>query len=420
MRRMKLGEVANAEAMAYGRPLDGVRVLAAEQMQALPYATQLLARLGADVVKVEHPVEGESGRGAAPAMLDPYGRRVGATFLRNNLNKRSVGIDLKHEEGRRLFLELVPHFDIICENFKPGTMDHMGLGYADIAAIHPRAIYLSISGFGNTVDTPYRSWPAYASVVEAMSGIYEYRSGPDRPPVTIPVGALGDISSGLFAVIGVLAALRHRDRTGEGQYVDIAMFDAMISMTDIVTNFWSMGVRPTPEAQVPVICEGFKARDGYVVVQIVREHQFERLAELIGRPEWKTDPRFTDRSGWMPHLESEIRPAIEAWLASRTKLEAARELTAAGIVAGPSNSAPDVIADPHVAARNMLVEMPRTDGVEEPILVPGNPVKLSKMAEGPETRVPWVGEHTREVLATELGLDDARLDQLAAEGVISP
>jgi crotonobetainyl-CoA:carnitine CoA-transferase CaiB-like acyl-CoA transferase len=416
---MKLGEVANAQAMAYGRPLEGVRVLAAEQMQALPYATQLLARLGADVVKVEHPRDGESGRGASPAMLDPDGRPVGATFLRNNLNKRSVGIDLKRDEGRKLFLDLVPRFDVICENFKPGTMDRMGLGYADVAAVHPGAIYLSISGFGNTVDTPYRSWPAYASVVEAMSGIYEYRSGPDHPPVTIPVGALGDISSGLFAVIGVLAALRQRERTGEGQYVDIAMFDAMISMTDIVTNFWSMGVRPTPEDQVPVICEGFKARDGYVVVQIVREFQFERLAELIGRPEWKHDPRFADRSGWMPHLDTVIRPAFEAWLADRTKLEAARELTAAGIVAGPSNSAPDVIADPHVAARHMLVELPRTDGVAEPILVPGNPVKLSKMAEGPERRVPWVGEHTREVLAAELGLDDTRLDQLAADGVIS-
>jgi formyl-CoA transferase len=416
---MRLGDTANADAAGYGKPLDGVRVLAAEQMQALPYATQLLARLGAEVVKVEHPVAGESGRASSPAMLDPDGREVGATFLRNNFNKRSVGIDLKSPEGRDLFLALAPRFDVVAENFKPGTMDRMGLGYDAVAAIAPRAIYVSISGFGNTVETPYRDWPAYASIVEAMSGIYEYKSGPDHPPVTIPVGALGDISSALFGVVGILAALRHRDRTGVGQYVDIAMFDAMLAMTDVVTNFWSMGVRPTPEDSLQVICEGFRASDGYVVMQIVREHQFFRLADLIGHPEWKDDARFATRAGWGPQFETVIRPAVEAWTAQRTKLAAAQELTAAGIVAGPSNAAPDVIADPHVAARHMLVEMARTDDVDEPVLVPGNPVKLSKVTEGPETRVPWVGEHTTDVLAHELGLDDARLADLRTRRIIT-
>jgi crotonobetainyl-CoA:carnitine CoA-transferase CaiB-like acyl-CoA transferase len=298
-------------------------------------------------------------------------------------------------------------------------MDRMGLGYDVISHHAPRAIYVSISGFGNTVETPYRDWPAYAAIVEAMSGIYEYKSGPDHPPVTIPVGALGDISSALFGVVGILAALRHRDRTGEGQYVDIAMYDAMIAMTDVVTNFWSMGVRPDPERALQVICEGFRASDGYVVLQIVREHQFFRLAELIGRPEWKDDPRFSTRAGWGPALENEIRPAIETWTGKRTKLEAANELTDAGIVAGPSNSAEDVIADKHVAARNMLVEMPRPDGVAEAVLIPGNPVKLSKMTEGPETRVPWVGEHTADVLTRELGLDDAQLEGLRDRNIIS-
>jgi crotonobetainyl-CoA:carnitine CoA-transferase CaiB-like acyl-CoA transferase len=218
-------------------------------------------------------------------------------------------------------------------------------------------------------------------------------------------------------VIGVLAALRHRDRTGLGQYVDIAMYDAMISMTDIVTNFWSMGVRP--DRQVPVICQGFKASDGYVVTQIVRDAQFAKLAELIGHPEWVDDPRFATREGWLPHLDSVIRPAIEAWLSTRTKLEASAELTRAGIVAGPSNTAVDVIADPHVANRHMLVEVPRTDGVAEPLLVPGNPVKMSRMTEGPETRMPWVGEHSSEVLSTELGLGDDELAALRAAGVIA-
>lgn len=413
---MKLGDIANAEAASWGKPLDGIRVLAAEQMQALPYATQLLARLGAEVVKVEHPVHGESGRGAAPAMVDPAGRTVGSTYLRNNLNKRSVGLDLKAPEGRALFTSLIPHFDVVAENFKPGTMARMGLSYDDLAEQFPQMIYVSISGFGNDEVSPYRQWPAYASVVEAMSGIYEYKSGPDHPPTTIPVGALGDISSALFGVIGILAALRHRDRTGQGQYVDIAMFDSMVAMTDIVTNFWSMGVRP--DNQVPVLCEGFKASDGYVVMQVVREPQFAKLAELVGHPEWVDDPRFADRSGWMPHLEDVIRPAVEAWAAGRTKVEAAAELSAAGLVAGPSYSAPDVIADPHVAGRHMLVEMARTDGVDEPILIPGNPVKLSKVAEGPETRVPWVGEHTDQVLAAELDLDADQLAELRQSGVI--
>ena len=415
---MKLGDVANDAATKYGKPLDGIRILAAEQMQALPYATQLLARLGAEVVKVEHPVHGESGRGSAPAMLDPDGRAVGATYLRNNLDKRSLGLDLKSDEGRELFLALVPRFDVVAENFKAGTMDRMGLGYDVIAERFPGVIYASISGFGNTGNSPYRDWPAYASIVEAMSGIYDWKN-PDAPPVTIPVGALGDISSGLFAVIGILVALRHRDRTGEGQYVDIAMLDATVAMTDVVTNFWSLGVRPEPDKGLQVICEGFRASDGYVVAQIVREPQFARVAELVGHPEWIDDPRFASRAGWGPNLETVIRPAIDAWASQRTKLEAARELTAAGIAAGPSYHAPDVIADPHVAARNMLVEMPRTDGVEEPVLIPGNPVKLSKMAEGPETRVPWVGEHTAALLGDELGLDDDAIAGLRERGIVT-
>lgn len=413
---MRLGDVANAAAAGNEKPLAGVRILALEQMQALPFATQLLARLGAEVVKVEHPTDGESGRGSTPAMLDPDGRPVGATFLRNNLDKRSIGIDLKAPEGRALVLRLAPHFDVVAENFKPGTLDRLGLGEDELRAVHPAMIHVSLSGFGSDPASPYRDWPAYASVVEAMSGIYEYKAGPDRPPTTIPVGALGDISTGLFAVIGILAALRHRERTGEGQHVDVAMLDSMLAMSDIVTSFWSLGVRA--DEPVEVICEGFRCSDGYVVLQIVREHQFFRLAELIGQAAWVDDPRFATRAGWLPALDDEIRPALEAWLADKTRLQAVELLAPAGIVAGPSLSAPEVIADPHVAVRNMLVEVPRSDG-EAPYLVPGNPVKLSRMAEGPETRVPWVGEHTAEVLRSELGLDDVELAALRAAGTIT-
>ena len=413
---MKLGDVANEGAAGNGKPLDGVRVLALEQMQALPYATQLLARLGADVVKVEHPKGGDSGRGSLPAMTDPEGRSVGATFLRNNLDKRSICVDLKNPEGRQLILDLAPKFDVVAENFKAGTLDRLGLGWDDISAAAPRAIYLSVSGFGST-GSPYDRWPAYAPIAEAMSGIYEFKRQGDQPPLVAPMGGLGDIGSGLFATIGVLAALRHRDATGKGQRVDIAMLDAMVAITDIVPNFWSMGLR---NGQLgPLIMHGFRASDGWFIIQVGRENQFVKLVTAIGHPEWTTDPRFADRQGWIDHLDDVLRPAIEAWASSRTKVEACDELAIIGVAAGPCYSDEEVVADEHVAARNMLVEVPRTDGVEQPILVPGNPVKLSAVAEGPETRVPWLGEHTAEILATELGYDDAKVATLRASGVVA-
>jgi formyl-CoA transferase len=413
---MRLGDVANASAVGNGKPLDGVRVLALEQMQALPYATQLLARLGADVVKVEHPKGGDLGRGSQPAMTDPEGRAVGATFLRNNLGKRSVAIDLKSPQGRDLVLRLAPHFDVVAENSKAGSMAKLGLGYEDIAAVHPAVVYVSVSGFGSTMPSPYGSWPAFAPVVEAMSGIYEFKRQGDDPPVAAPVGALGDIGAALYAVIGVLAALRHRDQTGRGQQVDIAMLDAVIAMTDIVTNFWSLGLRGGNLA--PLIMHGFRASDGWFIVQVGREPQFAALAELVGHPSWVGDPRFAERQGWIDHLEGTIRPAIEGWAAAKTRLEACEALSAVGIAAGPCFTDDEVVADPHVANRSMLVEMPRTDGVDQPVLIPGNPVKLTQVAEGPETRVPWLGEHTDEVLRAELGLSEDDLAALRSAGAI--
>jgi crotonobetainyl-CoA:carnitine CoA-transferase CaiB-like acyl-CoA transferase len=413
---MRLGDIANPQAASNGKPLDGVRILAAEQMQALPFATQLLARLGAEVVKVEHPTQGESGRGAMPAMEDPDGRRVGATFLRNNLNKRSVGLDLKSPRGRELFMELAGRFDVVGENFKAGTMDRLGLGYEELSRRHPRVVYVSVSGFGNLGDSPYRSWPAYAMVPEAMSGLYEYARHGDEPPRVIPAGALGDISSALFTVIGIQAALRHRDMTGRGQQVDVAMLDSMLAMTDVITNFWSLGVR---ENSLEGIMTGFRASDGWFAVQVVREHQFDKLVELVGRPEWLTDERLSSRRGWAEHLDEVIRPAVEAWAAEMTRLEVCDALGTAGIPAGPCYTPGEIIADDHVERRNMMVEMPRVDGVEQPVLIPGNPVKLSEVAEGPETRVPWVGEHTAEVLRAELGLSDAELGELRSDGVIT-
>ncbi len=412
---MRLGDVVDPDALAHGKPLDGVRILALEQMQALPWATQLLARLGADVVKVEAIGSGDQGRGSLPAMSDPEGRRVGATFLRTNLGKRSTCIDLRSERGRQLVLDLAPRFDVVAENFRAGALDRLGLAYADVAKVHPAVIYLSVSGFGHS-GSPYGDMPAFAPVVEAMSGIYEMKRTGDEPPQVAPVGALGDIGTALFGVIGVLAGLRHRDRTGRGTHIDVAMLDAMVAMTDIVTNFWSMGLRGGDLG--PLLMHGFKASDGWFILQVGREHQFAKLVEEVGHPEWVDDPRFATRQGWVDHLDEVLRPAIEAWAADKSSVEASRALGAIGVAAGPCLSDEQVVTDPHLAARDMLVEVPRTDEVDQPVLVPGNPVKMSGVAQGPETRVPWLGEHTDEVLAAELGLDGDALVALRAEGVI--
>jgi formyl-CoA transferase len=415
---MEVGEVRNAGAAPYGKPLDGVRILTLEQMQALPFATQLLARLGADVVKVEHPTTGDLGRTSVPTLTDAAGRPAGATFVRNNLDKRSIAIDLKRSAGRQLVLDLVPKFDIVCENFKGGALTRMGLGYDDVAAVHPTVIYASISGFGNTTESPYQSWPAYATVAEAMSGMYEWKRPLDGPPTVNPSGALGDIGTALFGVIGMLAALRHRDLTGEGQRVDVAMFDSMVAFADVVVNFWSMGERAGGAEPPNVILDGFQADGGWFVLQVNREHEFARLANLVGRPEWLDDERFTTRAGWRKHIDV-IRDAVNGWAAGRSNVDACHALAAAGLAAGPLLTAEQVIADPHLAGRDMIVELTRDDGVDEPVIIPGNPIKMSRVAEGPEWRPPTLGEHTDEVLVHELGLAVELVQQLRADGVIA-
>lgn len=396
-------------------PLAGVRVLAIEQMQALPYATQLLSRFGADVVKIEPPGRGESGRQALPAMKDPEGRLVGATFLRNNFNKRSICVDLKHPAGRDLVLRMAPQFDVVCQNFKAGTIDRLGLGYDDIATVHPKVVYLSVSGFGTLTPTQYDGWPAYAPVAEAMAGLYTYLGEPETPPPVSPMGTLGDTGSALFALVGVLTALLHRDRTGEGQHVDIAMFDSMVAMADAGVNYWSLGMKDGGFA--PLINHSFRAKDGWFLIQCARKHQFDKLAETVGKPEWIDDPRLPDAPSWFDHLDDILRPALEEWAKDRTKLEVSRLLAEAGVAAGPVNRAEDVLNDPHVRAHNMIVSMERTDDGPEPVLAVGNPVKLSKVPDHEDTRIPWVGEHTDEVLLAA-GLDQDEIEKLRADGAV--
>jgi crotonobetainyl-CoA:carnitine CoA-transferase CaiB-like acyl-CoA transferase len=333
------------------------------------------------------------------------------------MDKRSVAIDITRPEGQDLVLRLAPRFDVVAENFRPGVLDRLGLGFAEVQRAAPRCIYLSVTGFGTTVPSPYRDWPAYAPVPEAMSGIYELKRIDDQPPVTAPLGGVGDITSSLYGVIGVLAALRQRERTGRGQQVDIAMFDCMVAVTDLVTNFWSMGV---PEREMaPQIMHSFRAGDGWFVLICFREYEFARLARAIDRPEWNSDPRLATRQGWVEHLDGVLRPGIESWAATRTRMEVCEELSRAGVAAAPCLRAGEVAADPHVAARDMLVEIERTDGVAQPILVPGNPVRMTDLQVGPDTRPPWLGEHTDEVLRHEIGVSDEEMTSLRASGVIA-
>jgi len=414
---MRLDEIRNADRGAR-RPLQGVRILALEQMQALPYATQLLGHLGAEIVKIEAPEGGDAARSSMPSVSDRDGARVGATFLRNNLSKRSLAIDLKTEEGRELVRRLVPRFDVVCENFTPGTTARLGLDYEALRPLHPALVYCAVSGFGQLADTPYEGFPAYAPVVEAMSGMYEPTRPGDGKPEIVTAGALGDNAAALFATIGILAALRHRDATGEGQMVDVAMYDSMIALIDMVPFLASMGAPPEwATAGSQGVNDAFRARDGYFVVTVLRPHHFERLARFLGHPEWLEDPAFDGPRAQAAQANGPIRAAIEDWAKDKTKIEAAQRLAAEGIAAGASQLAEDIAADPHVATRNMLIQVDRPDA-DEPYDVVGNPVKLSGAPEGPIGRFPMLGEHTTEILREELGLDDATLDEFAGRGIV--
>jgi len=241
--------------------------------------------------------------------------------------------------------------------------------------------------------------------------------GAAREPVC-PTGELITFQVGQVATLAALAAVLTARRTGEGQHVDVSMFDAMVAINDMLPFMWSMGLPPvmcTPRHFALVA--SFRARDGYFVVACFREHQFEPLAPTVGKPDWTSDPRFATREGWAQQREAVIRPAIETWARDRSKLEAARELCEQGVPAGPSNDGADLHADPHVRLRDMLIEVPRPDA-DGVMLIVGNPVKLSRVAEGPVGPIPRLGEHTDEVLATTLGLAAADLAALRSDGVI--
>jgi crotonobetainyl-CoA:carnitine CoA-transferase CaiB-like acyl-CoA transferase len=398
-------------------PLHGVRVLAVEQMYSLPFATQLMAYLGADVVKVEPPGTGELGRYDVLGVTDDDGLHVGYTYARNNLGKRSVCIDLGKPEGAELVRRLAGGFDVLASNFRPGVMEKLGLGYDDLRGLHPKLVYVSLSGFGTLNPTPYANRPGFAPIVEAMSGLYDYKNPPGTPPVVCPMGALGDLAPGVFSLVGILAALNKAQRTGRGSFVDVAMYDVMAAMADVVPGYWSLGSNPDDPENAAGVLAAFQARDGWFVVMALRDQHLKRLAEAVGHPEWLGDPRFAKRTGWNEHLEDVVRPAIHAWAAGRSKFDLCEELGAKGIAAGPCHNAGEVVADPHLKQHEMLVDVPRPDG-GRPIIAMGNPIKFEGVAQRHLGRWPRLAEHTREILADELKLGNADIDALAQHGII--
>ncbi len=418
-------------------PLSDVSILSAEQMHALPYGTQLLSLMGAEVIKVE-PLGGEAGRSGKPTVRDPDGRDTGMTFVRNNLGKASIALDLKAAAGRELFLKLAESVDAVAENFRPGTADRLGIGWDAVHERNPAAIYVSVSGFGNRSDppSPYREWAAYAPIVEGMAGLYEYSRRGDEPPRLSLAGALGDTGPGLYAAIGLLAALHERNRTGVGRYVDISMYDAMIAIADIVSPS-SMGSEPNRMLEGIGILHAFRAKDGWFSVEVVREPHFPRFAEAVGHPEWVDDARLDSRAGWDEHMESVIRPGVEAWAASKTKSEAGAALAEAGVAAGPVNSASDIRRDPHVRARGFIhtfqgagTSGSGADGagssdnskIEEEVAVVGNPIAFREGLGGDDAsraeRWPVLAADTTSILSSRLGLDETEIEALRAQGII--
>ncbi len=380
--------------------LAGVKVIDLTQMLAGPYCTMLLADQGACVIKVE-PVEGDPTRHFGPFLEDDTVRHFGGYFQSTNRNKKSIAIDLKSAEGKALFLRLVKDSDIVVENFRAGVMDRLGIGYEVLANDNPRLVYAAIRGFGDprTGMSPYVNRPAYDVVAQAMGGAMGI-TGPDSAtPMKIGPG-IGDIFPASLTAFGVMAALHHATRTGQGQFVDVAMYDGVLAMCErVVYQYSYLGVSPGPEGnQHPLLCPfgTFPAKDGQVTIGCPRDAFWRELVELMGQPELATDPRFATNSARLAHA-SETVGIVEAWSTARTKAEIA-EILDGRVPFGPVNTAADIYADPHVAARNMLAEVEHP-GSSRPVTIASTPIRMTATPGGVSRRAPLVGEDTDEVLA---------------------
>ncbi|MFC1805709.1 CaiB/BaiF CoA transferase family protein [Planctomycetota bacterium] len=397
--------------MAGSGPLTDLLVLDVTRVLAGPFAGMVLADLGAEVIKVERPGQGDDARA-----FGPFRNGVSAYFASINRGKNSLTLDLKSPDGRGIFLRLAEQADVVLENFRPGVMERLGLGYGQLRERNPRLVYAACSGFGQT--GPYRERPAYDAVIQAMGGIMSITGEEGGPPVRVGA-SIADITAALCTAIGILAALHARERSGEGQLVDVAMLDCQVGILEnAIARYFASGQPPgrlgTRHPSVTPF-QAFDAADGQIVVTVGNDRLWEHFCRLVGRPELADDERFatnalrTDNHADLLPILQDIFAAqpVEWWLA---------ELEAAGIPCGPINTIDRLATDPQVAAREMLQEV--VDPVAGPMQMAGVPIKLSATPGAIAGPAPALGQHTDQILRTRLGLDPAAIRRLRTDGVV--
>lgn len=397
-------------------PLAGITILDLTWVLSGPYASMVLCDLGAEVIKCERPRGGDVARTTLPVVNGESGY-----FFSINRGKKSMSIDLQSDEGKELFLRLVEQVDVVMENFTPGTMDGLGLGYETLRQRNPRLVYSATSGFGQT--GPDRLRPALDIVVQGMGGVMSITGMPDGPPVR-PGLSLGDIAAGLFTAIGILAALRERDASGEGQMVDISMLDCQIAILEnAFMRYAATGEPPGPigtRHPLTTPFQAFPTKDGWIVLALSWgvPNQWELLCATIGRADLIDDPRF-DTPGLRTEHHAELEPILNEALSERTTDEWLREFDAIGLPCGPLNDIPHAAEQPQVKAREMLVDVKHPAGFS--LRVPDTPVRLSRTPGGIQGPPPALGEHTDEVLSELLGLSREEIAALReAEVVFGP
>jgi CoA:oxalate CoA-transferase len=391
--------------------LDGVRVLDLSRVMSGPFCTAMLADLGAEVIKIEMPGGGDDSRHFGPFMDDES-----AYFMLLNRGKKSMTLDLKSERGREILMAMVASCDVVIENFRPGVAKRLGLDYASLAPQHPGLIYASISGFGQ--DGPLADRPAYDLIVQAMSGLMNVTGQREGPPTAVGESVI-DVCTGMFAAWGISTALFDRERTGKGRNLDIAMLDSMFSMMLTVLSMQLYTERPPTRvgSRHPVTypVDVFETRDGHIVMVVTTDRGFTALCKAIGRPELGDDDRFRTNADRNTH-EAELKATIEAWTSLHTADDAVAALAEAGIPASPVLSVGDIVDSDHIAHREM------TSVVRHPTLgdVPmvHQPVRFSDTDRTIQRPPPLLGEHTRELLASVLGLDEKQMDALTEQNVI--
>ena len=372
--------------------LQGLKVLDLTRVLAGPYATMIMADLGADVVKVEIPGTGDDSR-----HFGPYIGQESAYFMSINRGKRSITLNLKDQDDQETFLKLVEKADVVVENYRPGTMEKLGLGYEVLHKRNPKAIYAAVSGFGHT--GPYSHRPAYDAVVQAMGGIMSITGPEGGHPVRVGT-SIGDITAGLFTTIGIMAALQHRNETGEGQKVDVAMLDCQLAVLEnAIARYSVTGEVPGPAGnRHPSITpfETFPTIDGEIMIAAGNDALFKRLCQVFGATEWLEDERFSTNALRTEHREVLI-PMIAAVTMEKTTGQWQTLLDESGVPNGPINTVDKVMADPQILAREMVQIVEHPDA--GPVTMAGIPVKMSKTPGRIRSASPRLGEHTAEVFA---------------------